>query len=85
MTDEQVRDGFSEVYNNFWNQYKNQQPMENSPEWERMHSWAVILRKKYPFMEEVVNRLLTELIERTRNRGRKNDDFQMPPRKERSR
>lgn len=85
MTDGQVRDGFSEIYNNFWNQYKNQQPMENNPEWERMHSWAAALRRKYPFMEETINRMLTELIERARGRGRKADDFQMPPRKERSR
>lgn len=85
MTDEQVKAGFAEIYNEFWNRYKNRQPLENSPEWERMHSWAVVLRRKYPFMRETINRLLTELIERARSRGRKPDDFQMPPRQRETR
>lgn len=79
MTDEQIRDGFSEVYNNFWNRYKNRQPSEDSPEWERMHTRASVLKKKYPFLEEVVNRMLTEFVERARGRGRKADDFHRPP------
>ena len=55
MTNEQVGDGFNEVYNNFWNRYKNRQPKENTPEWERMHTIASVLRKKYPLLEETVN------------------------------
>lgn len=79
MTDEQVQDGFSEVYNNFWNRYRSRQPKEDSQEWERMHTMAVVLKKKYPFLEEVVNRMMTEMIERARGRGRKADDFHRPP------
>ncbi len=79
MTDEQARDGFREVYNDFWIRYKNRQPTEGSSEWERMHSWAAVLRKKYPFLDEVVNRMLTEFVERSRKRGRREDAFHMPP------
>lgn len=78
MTDEQVRDGFSEVYNDFWNRYKNRQPYEGTPEWERMHTLAAVLRKKYPMLNEIVNRMLTELIDRSRDRGNRVDDYHMP-------
>lgn len=79
MTDEQVRGGFSEVYNDFWNRYRSRQPKEGSPEWERMHSRAAVLRKKYPFLGETINRMLAEIIERARGRGYKLDDFHSPP------
>lgn len=79
MTNEQVRDGFAEVYNDFWNRYKDRQPKEDSQEWERMHSWAVVLRKKYPFLESAINRMLTEIIERARSRGNNPGDFHYPP------
>lgn len=79
MTNEQVRDGFREVYNDFWNQYKDRQPKEETQEWERMHSWAAVLRKKYSFLEGAINRMLTEVIERSRNRGNKPGDFHHPP------
>lgn len=72
MTNEQVRDGFNEVYNSFWNHYKNQQPKEAS-EWEHMHTAASALQKKYPFLEEAVNRMLAELLERGA-RGKGNED-----------
>lgn len=81
MTDEQIRDGFGEVYNGFWNRYKRRQPKENTPEWERMHTLAAVFRRKYPFLEETINRMLTELIERSRGRGRKTDDWHRPPEK----
>ncbi len=79
MTNEQVRDGFNEVYNTFWNRYKNHQPREGSPEWERMHTIASVLRKKFPLLEETVNRMLTELVERARGRGNKAGDYHRPP------
>ena len=79
MTNEQVRDGFNEVYNNFWNRYKNRQPKENTPEWERMHTISSVLRKKYPLLEETVNRMLTELVERARGRGNKAGDYHRSP------
>lgn len=79
MTNDQVRDGFNEVYNNFWNRYKNNQPKENDPEWEQMFSLAMEYRDKYPFLEETINRMLTELTERMRGRGNNPKDFHRPP------
>lgn len=79
MTNEQMQDAFVETYNEFWNRYRTRQPKEQSEEWERMHSRAAVLRKKYPFMEELLNRMLTELVERARGRGNRTDDFHMPP------
>ncbi len=80
MTNEQVRNGFSEIYNNFWNRYKDRQPREDTPEWQRMHTISVVLKRKYPLFEEVINRMLTELIERARGWGNKPDDYHRPPR-----
>lgn len=79
MTDEQVKRGFHEAYNDFWNRYKNRQPNDDSPEWERMHTRASVLKKKYPFLEEAINRMMTELIERAMGRGNKPDDPYRPP------
>lgn len=79
MIDEQVKNGFAEVYNNFWIRYKNRQPKEGSPEWERMHTIAAVYRKKHPVLEETINRMLTELVERARGRGRQPDDWHRPP------
>ena len=78
MTNEQVRDGFCEVYNDFWNRYKDRQPRDDTPEWQRMLTIAEVLKRKYPLLEEVINRMLTELIERARGRGRKVDDYHRP-------
>lgn len=80
MTDREVADGFSEVYNDFWLRYRDKQPKEDSPEWERMHTRAVVLKRKYPLLEEVVNRMVTEIIERSKGRGRVVGDFLRPPR-----
>lgn len=79
MTNEQVANGFSEIYNTFWNRYKDRQPKEQTPEWERMHTVASVLRRKYPLLEETINRMLTELVERARGRGNKENDFHRPP------
>ena len=67
MTNGQVKDGFSEVYNQFWNKYKKRQPDKESPEWERAHTYAVVLMKKYPFMRETIAELLAELDRRMRH------------------
>lgn len=80
MTNEQVRNGFSEIYNSFWNRYKDRQPREDTPEWQRMYTISVVLKRKYPLFEEVINRMLTELIERARGRGNKPGDYHRPPR-----
>ena len=51
MTNERVRRGFMEVYNEFWNRYKNNTPTRDSGEWERIRTWSVVLQKKYPFLK----------------------------------
>ena len=68
MTDEQVREAFSEVYNNFWNRYKTRVPERDSEEWERMRTWSVVLQRKYPFMKETIINLEIELDQRMRGR-----------------
>ena len=70
MTDEQVREAFSEVYNNFWNRYKARVPGRDSEEWERMRTWSVVLQRKYPFMKETIINLEIELDQRMRGRSR---------------
>lgn len=70
MTDEQVREAFSEVYNNFWNRYKTRVPGRDSEEWERMRTWSVVLQRKYPFMKETIINLEIELDQRMRGRSR---------------
>lgn len=69
MTDEQVREAFSEVYNNFWNRYKTRVPGRDSEEWERMRTWSVVLQRKYPFMKETIINLEIELDQRMRGRS----------------
>ena len=70
MTDEQVREAFSEVYNNFWNRYKTRIPGRDSEEWERIRTWSVVLQRKYPFMKETIINLEIELDQRMRGRSR---------------
>ena len=53
---------------------------EKPLEWERIHTQAVVLKRKYPLLEEAINRMVTEIIERARGRGRKEKDFHRPPR-----
>lgn len=69
MTNAQVQAGFEEVYNKFWNRYKNRVPGRDSDEWERMHTYSVILKKKYPFLSQTVDEMVIELDERMRGRG----------------
>ena len=68
MKDAQVREAFSEVYNNFWNRYKTRVPGRDSEEWERMRTWSVVLQRKYPFMKETIINLEIELDQRMRGR-----------------
>ena len=79
MTNQEVQQAFSEVYNNFWLRYRDKQPKEDSPEWERMHTQAVVLKRKYPLLEEAINRMVTEIMEREKGRGRIEKDFCRPP------
>lgn len=73
MTNEEVRQGFTEVYNEFWNRYKSHIPAKDSEEWERVLTWSVVLRKKYPFMKETILELVEELDQRMRRGEAKRD------------
>ena len=66
MTNEEVRQGFAEVYNEFWCRYKDRVPAKHSPEWERIYTRYTILRKKYPFLGETLSNLAAELDRRMR-------------------
>jgi len=80
MTNDEVANGFTEVYNDLWLKYRDRQPGETSPEWERMHTRAAILKRKHPLLEEVISRMMTEIVERARGRGRVPGDVYRPPR-----
>ncbi len=71
MTNEQVRQGFAEVYNSFWCRYKDRQPGKDSAEWERIQTRGAVLRKKYPFLAETVTDMVVELDRRMRERRQK--------------
>ncbi len=66
MTNEQVKLGFTEVYNGFWCRYKNRQPGKDSQEWERLLSYAAVLKKKYPFLRQTSTDMILELDQRMR-------------------
>ena len=68
MTNEQVRDGFNEVYNEFWNRYKNHVSKKDSEEWDRLLTWASVLKRRYPFLKETVIALVEELDQRMRRK-----------------
>lgn len=80
MTNEEVINGCNEVFNGFWVRYRTDPPGEDSPEWEQMHTWVSVLKKKYPLLEETINRLMTEIIERAKGRGNVPGGFHRPPR-----
>lgn len=70
MTNEQVMNGFDEVYNGFWKRYRDKPPDRDSPEWDRMYANMVELQQKYPFMEQTVLKMLIEFDERMRKNER---------------
>lgn len=70
MTNEQVKQGFREVYNSFWNRYKDHVPGKDSAEWERIRTWSVVLQKRYPFLKETVILMEIELDQRMRERDK---------------
>ena len=75
MTNEQVKDGFNEVYNEFWNRYKNHVPGRDSDEWERIRTWSVVLQKKYPFLKETVIQMELEFGQRMRRKDETKRDI----------
>lgn len=47
MTDEQVKQGFDEVYNQFWRKHKTAIPKKYAEEeWEAIHSQMLSLQEK---------------------------------------
>lgn len=76
MTNEQVKQGFAEVYNGFWCRYKDRVPGKHSPEWKRMYSRYVALKEEYPFMGEALGSLAAELDRRMREGKPQEDGYQ---------
>ena len=72
MTNAEVQAGFTEVYNRFWLNYRDKPLPKDSDEWERMHTWAVVLIKKYPFLRDTVASMVEELDQRMRRREHDN-------------
>lgn len=66
MTNEEVKQGFNVIYNDFWLKYRDRQLQKESDEWERMCTAAIVLMRKYPFAKEMIANLLTELDQRMR-------------------
>lgn len=66
MTDQDVQNAFDDVYNKFWLNYRNKVIPKDSEEWERLHNWAVDLMKKYPFMQQIIVEMVTEINQRLR-------------------
>ena len=75
MTNEQVKDGFNEVYNEFWNRYKNHVPAKDSEEWDRLLTLASVLKRRYPFLKETVIALVVELDQRVRRKDEAKRDI----------
>lgn len=72
MTDEQVKQGFDEVYNQFWRRHKEAIPKKYAEEeWEAIHSQVLSLQEKYPFLSQTLISMEIELDERMRQRDRK--------------
>lgn len=68
MTDQDVHNAFDDVYNKFWLNYRNKVIPKDSEEWERLHNWAADLMKKYPFMQQIIAEMVTEINQRLRRR-----------------
>lgn len=80
MTDKEVQDSFNIPWTAFWKKYGNNPPKDEAEEWKAFCDESERLKKDYPLLEEVINRLTTEIIERARGRGRMPGDFHRPPR-----
>lgn len=70
MTNEQVKLGFMEVYNDFWCRYKDRIPAKNSLGWDRIWNQYEGLKAKYPFLRKTLEDLMAELIARQIKRDR---------------
>ena len=71
MTDEQVKQGFDEVYNQFWRKHKTAIPKKYAEEeWEAIHSQMLSSQEKYPFLSQALVSMEIELDERMRRKER---------------
>lgn len=73
MTNEQVKESFHEVYNEFWLNYRDKYLPKESEEWERMNTWGSVLIKKYPFMEVCITAMIAECDQRRKEEDKKNE------------
>ena len=71
MTDEQVKQGFDEVYNQFWRKHKTAIPKKYAEEVVGSDSFPdVSLQEKYPFLSQALVSMEIELDERMRRKER---------------
>ena len=71
MPDNQmVTAAFDEIYNKFWLRYRDRPLSRHSDDWERIHTMAVVLVKKYPFQlaEDMVRDFLDILEGRVKEK-----------------
>ena len=69
MTDEQVRNGFNEIYNGFWKRYSKAVPSWQSEEWDGIVRQARFLMERYhscPLIVHQIQDLLDQLEARSR-------------------
>jgi len=80
MTDKEVQNGFNDAWINFWGKYKDVPPKDDaSGAWEEFYMESASMKKKYPLLEEVINRMSAEIIERARGNGNVPGDYHRPP------
>lgn len=63
MTNEEAAKACNEIYNVFWNKWKNRKLTRHSPEWEQIHAEAIMLLKRHPFpmAKHMINDFMDEL------------------------
>lgn len=66
LTDVEIAKAIGEIYNEFWVKCRKRKLVRHSDDWERIHSLASVLIKKYPFKlaEDMVKDLLDVLESR---------------------
>lgn len=66
-----VTAAFNEIYNSFWLRYRDRPLTRHSPEWERIHTIAVVLIKKYPF--QLAQDMIRDFLDILENRVREKE------------
>ena len=71
LSDQQVKEIYDNVYNSFWNRYKNRVPAWRSQGWEEIVRYEKQLRARYkncPMVLHMVQDLMDQLEARSREK-----------------